>query len=238
MMSTNSLVQYESACRTLADARSVDEVKNIHDEATAIAAYARIAKNHQLEADAVEIRKRAGRRLGEMMAAQPKAKPPGTNQHRKVDRGIKNPEAPATLNEACIDKNLAKRARAMAALPPAEFERDVMEARDNAGPRRSRSKSKKASERVGFGDDMPVADAEFTDESRPDPNAGRSPEPPAKLPSAELFDGVKACLAVVDRLNAWPDTPKARQVGKALRSALLDAYDISSRKPSISLQIV
>jgi hypothetical protein len=32
--------------------------------------YARQAKNKQLEADAFEIRKRAGRRLGEMMEAQ------------------------------------------------------------------------------------------------------------------------------------------------------------------------
>jgi hypothetical protein len=46
-----------------------------------------------------------------MIAAQPKAKPPGDNQHQKKDRGIQNPEAPITLAEAGIDKNLAKRAR-------------------------------------------------------------------------------------------------------------------------------
>jgi hypothetical protein len=47
----------------------------------------------------------AERRLGEMMAEQPKAKPPGSNQY--VDRVIPQPEAPMTLAQAGIDKNLA-----------------------------------------------------------------------------------------------------------------------------------
>jgi hypothetical protein len=56
-------------------------------------------------------RLRAERRLGEMMKAQPKAKPPGDNQYRKVDRVLEKPEAPMSLAEAGIDKNLADRAR-------------------------------------------------------------------------------------------------------------------------------
>jgi hypothetical protein len=184
----NSLTHYNEACRALAQARSVDEVKDIHDEAQACAAYARQAKNRDLECDAIEIRKRAEQRLGEMMAAQSKAKPPsrkglapGLSVDSRVsekpdyittleDRVSEKPDPPATLKEAGIDKNLAHRARKMAALPPPDFEHNVKEARDKVGqrpPRKSRSKPGKTGERVGLGDDMPVNETEFIDEACP-----------------------------------------------------------------------
>ena len=59
-----------SALEGKADTKSVDEVKEIHDVARAMQAYARQSKNKDLEADAVEIRMRAMRRLDQLRQAQ------------------------------------------------------------------------------------------------------------------------------------------------------------------------
>lgn len=123
------LVRYDAACRALAEAKSVDEVKDFRDKAEAMRAYARQAKNRDLEVDAAEIRIRAERRLGEIIA-----------QHRDADllnagtllRGVeKTPrdERP-TLSEMGIDKNLAKRVREFAAVPEHRFENMLADWRD------------------------------------------------------------------------------------------------------------
>jgi hypothetical protein len=67
-----ALTQYGIACRALAAARTIDEVKNVRNKAEALRAYALQAKNRELEIDAAEIRIRAERRLGELQAEQPK----------------------------------------------------------------------------------------------------------------------------------------------------------------------
>ena len=67
--SSISLILYDAACRALAEATRVDEAKSIADKATALAAYARQAKNVELEIQSAEIRARAKRRMGEISAA-------------------------------------------------------------------------------------------------------------------------------------------------------------------------
>jgi hypothetical protein len=118
------LPRYDEACRAVAEARTVDEVQQIAANAEAVRAYARQAKNRQLELDAAEIRIRAERRLGELMAAQRAtiglakgAAEAGTNRGTTRDE-----QHPASLAEAGIDKNLAKRARALAAVVDEKFE--------------------------------------------------------------------------------------------------------------------
>jgi hypothetical protein len=68
-----ALAHYDAACKALAAAVAVDEVQNIRAKADAVRVYAKQAKNRQMEVDAAEIRIRAERRLGELMAAQGEA---------------------------------------------------------------------------------------------------------------------------------------------------------------------
>ena len=118
--------------------RSVDEVKDIRDKAVAMAAYARQAKNRDLEADAVEIRMRATRRLDQLRLAQKEGV--GLNRgaagggSKASPRGsLINPrDLRPTLVSQGIDKNLAHQARVLGAMDEAAFERKVTEARESA----------------------------------------------------------------------------------------------------------
>jgi hypothetical protein len=146
-----SLVKYEAARQALAEAHRVDEVKDIRDKAMALQVYAQQAKDRDLIEHATEIRLRAERRLGEMMAEQPKAKgarEPGTNRGTtRVDEKPTSPPSaaaspfpetlppsprPITLADAGIDKNLANRARKAAALSEVQFETSLSQAKKAA----------------------------------------------------------------------------------------------------------
>jgi phage N-6-adenine-methyltransferase len=95
-------------------------------------AYAKQAKNKQLEIDAAEIRIRAERRIGELMAAQREAGLMADGGDAMRARVVNGPEvsAPPTLAEAGIDKHLADRARKLAAIPETEFEGIIADWRD------------------------------------------------------------------------------------------------------------
>lgn len=127
------LVRYEAACRAIADAKAVDEVKQVADKAAAMQAYARQAKNKELEIDAAEIRMRAVRRLGEMIKVQKDTvglnKGAAAGGTRESLRGpiVEPRESPPKLSEVGIDKKLSSQAQKMAAVPEEKFEEMIDE---------------------------------------------------------------------------------------------------------------
>jgi hypothetical protein len=117
-----NLVKYDAACRALAEAKAVDEVKDIRDKAMGMELYAQQAKNLQMELDAAEIRLRAEHRLGELIEAQKETVGLAKGGQPYQSTGVKHtPVDKPTLASADIDKELAKRARKMARLSEAEF---------------------------------------------------------------------------------------------------------------------
>lgn len=132
----NALIRYDEACKALAKAKSVDEAKSIKDKAEALRAFARIAKNRQLEIDAAEIRIRAERRLGELIAEQKKTVGlnPGTRLKGKtagnIGGRVERPPIIPTLKDAGIDKDLSSHAQKLAAIRDEEFEVGLRNWRD------------------------------------------------------------------------------------------------------------
>lgn len=133
---THQLIKYESACMALAECKAVDEVKAWADKAAAMQAYGRMAKDRTLEIDASEIRIRAERRLGELIAAQ-KA---GDGLNAGVRMAGKSADASALvidegrsvpkLADAGISYDLSSRAQKLAAVPADEFEAELAAKRE------------------------------------------------------------------------------------------------------------
>lgn len=124
-----ALVRYDAACKAIAEARAVDEIKDWRDKGLALQAYGRQAKNKQLEIDAAEIRWRAERRLGELLAEQ-KANGGLATGHRFTGGSDSEPPAAPTLAELGIDKKLSSRAQQTAAIPDDVFEQTMAEHRE------------------------------------------------------------------------------------------------------------
>jgi hypothetical protein len=152
--SSYQLVRYNAACKALAEAKAVDEVKDLRNKAEAIRAYAKQAKNKQVETDAMEIRIRAERRLGQLIIAQKETigLNVGTRGAGRPKKGGSFEEPPKkddrpTLADVGVDKKLSSRAQNLAALSSDQFETEVIEWRERVQKHDERVTTKLA--RVG-----------------------------------------------------------------------------------------
>lgn len=129
---TQALIKYEAACYAIAECVRVDEVKEWADKAAAMQAYGRMAKDQTLQANAAEIRIRAERRLGELLAAQ-KADG-GLNVGRAGRAPIavdaNDRDTRPTLADVGISKDLSSRAQKLAAVPEPVFEAELAAKRE------------------------------------------------------------------------------------------------------------
>jgi N6-adenosine-specific RNA methylase IME4 len=122
----NSLVRYNAACRALAEAHRVDEVKTIRDKAVAMQAYAKQANDTTLIKQATEIRMRAERRAGELLIDMAR------NGERAVRKNMKSQAATSKLSDLGITKTQSSRWQRLAELDADNFETKVEQASTRA----------------------------------------------------------------------------------------------------------
>jgi N6-adenosine-specific RNA methylase IME4 len=111
---------YQAARNALALATRIDEVKHLRDKTLAMEVYAYQAKDKELVALSTEMKRRAQRRLGQLMAVAEKAR---AGRPSKKIGVLKTPIL--SLAAQGIDKGLAKAARRDAAMPEPIFEASV-----------------------------------------------------------------------------------------------------------------
>ena len=138
-----SLVRYDAARRALAEAARVDEVKQIRDMAVAAQVYARQAQDVELINNATEIRKRAERRVGEILAemkAKGERSKPGDAGGGTDGVGVR-PSVNPTLKDIGVTKTQSARWQQLAAMPADKFEQHVATSKKQAAASLDRTAS-------------------------------------------------------------------------------------------------
>jgi hypothetical protein len=122
-----ALMAVEHACRWLAEAKSVDDVKALKDRAEAVRVYAK-QRDYSLSAqnDAAEIRLRCERRLGELLKETPKQRP---GDYKRLNGST----VPPSLADLGISKDDSSRWQRVAGVPEGDFEAHVAQVRQAQG---------------------------------------------------------------------------------------------------------
>jgi len=134
-MSTE-LTHYNAARKALAQARRIDEVRNIHDKARAMETYAKLAKEKELLGDAIEIRMRAEIRAGELLREM---KQRGERETKGGKRGNQYKEAKSQaatlpkLSDLGVSKTQSSRWQQLAALSKTDQEQRISRVKEATG---------------------------------------------------------------------------------------------------------
>ncbi len=127
---SNALIKLEGAVRMLAEAGTLEEVKHVHDLAQAAAVYARAARlGLEAQNSAAEIKIRAERKAGEMLAGLEKSQG-ARSDLTFTSVGKSYGDYRAVLEETDTPYQTATRWQKIAALPEDKFEHYIAATKD------------------------------------------------------------------------------------------------------------
>ncbi|MCT8970611.1 SAM-dependent methyltransferase [Microbaculum marinisediminis] len=142
-----ALTRYDEACRALAEAKTLEEVRGISDKMAAVQEYARRANNRQLEVDAAEMRLHADRRGGALLKEIKEAgllsaggRPTRPAETGSTTEPVSEADRPAplprgekvTLAELGIDKKTSSRMQKAAGIAADAFDAMIARWRERA----------------------------------------------------------------------------------------------------------
>jgi N6-adenosine-specific RNA methylase IME4 len=137
---SGEMIRYEAAKAAIAEAARIDEVAEIRDFARQMKAYAKVANDRQMLADASGIQVRAERKLGQLIinAKETGVLGIGRPARSNLDAGDADddngsavePFTRVTLSEAGISKKLSMKAQQWARLGDEEFEGKLEDVRE------------------------------------------------------------------------------------------------------------
>ena len=119
MTEQTGLIKYDSMIRAIAVCHDIDEIKEIRDKALAFEKYAQVAMNTDAEYQCAEIRVRAERKAGKLLANMEKAKRGPDKSGQGSQRGTAENKA---LSDLGISKNQSSKWQQLAALEDEKFE--------------------------------------------------------------------------------------------------------------------
>jgi N6-adenosine-specific RNA methylase IME4 len=121
---TTILAKFDAARRALAEAHSIDEVKDIHDKAEALRLYLKQAgESAEMQNHCAEIKLRAGRRAGEMLRVMNLNKGGGDRKSNHRLHGATG-DSP-TLSDMGLSRSQSSRWQSIADLPEDDFEQYI-----------------------------------------------------------------------------------------------------------------
>lgn len=124
---TNPLARMQTANRLLAEARTIDEVKDVRDKAEAARLYAKQAGlGLEMQNHCAEIKIRAERKAGELLAEMPK-QDGGDAARTRLHHAT---ESPPKLEDLGITKVQSHRWQQVASVPEPVFEQHVAKAKE------------------------------------------------------------------------------------------------------------
>lgn len=129
-MTSTDLVRYDAMCRAIAECHSVDEVADMRNKARALEVYAKQAMNVEAERKATEVRLRAERRAGQLMAAlkrEPGKRTDVAAPAATIAGGpdVQRSEYRQSLESAGVPERTAQRWQELAAVPAEQFEQHL-----------------------------------------------------------------------------------------------------------------